>query len=305
MDPMERLIAADPLPEAERLTDADQAEADALLARILAEQPERARRAPRRRWVPAIAATAAAVALALVAIDVVDEDASGPGIIDRAVAAVSDPNAIYHTVEVLRLRGVDSDAPHRAWSSYTESWYGPNHATRQLGYTFRHGHRGRLLSEQVTRFWPRRDGRFRGRGAMYDPVHNRITHVGVGRLSNDRIPFFDPNGDPAAGLRKLQREGRLQLAGSERLDGHRVYRLTSTPFRWCEGLNRINYLVDARTYYPVFVRWVSQGRDHRIVSETRYLTYERLPFDPEHRKLLKMDPHPGAKVFGLPRYWRR
>jgi hypothetical protein len=180
-----------------------------------------------------------------------------------------------------------------------EVWYGPNHRTHRNAYDYRHGHRGRLRSEEVTRLWPKRNGRFAGRGAMYDPKRNRIMHVRVGRMSFDRIPFFDPNDNPAAGMRQLEREGRLRLVGSERFDGKRVYRLSSGPFRFGRLRHRIEYLVDARTYYPVFMRWVGLSAG-QVLAETRYLTYERLPFDAEHRGLLRMDPHPGAKVIPLP-----
>src|SRR3954452_23656538 len=117
MDPIERLTAADPLRELERLSASDQAEADALLARILVEEPatKPARRA-RRHWLPAVAATAAAAVLALIAIDVVDEDAPGPSVVDRAVAAVSAPNALYHTIELAKFGNQQG---------YRESWYGP------------------------------------------------------------------------------------------------------------------------------------------------------------------------------------
>jgi hypothetical protein len=296
MELMERLTAADPLPEKERLTDVEQAEADALLARILASERERAARRHARRWVLAVAVSACALALAVTLVDALDEGAPGPGVVDRAVAAVSEPNSIYHTIEVLRFNAIDGQ---RAQSGYTEAWYGPNHRTHRKGYDFRHGHRGRLRFEEVSRLWPKPNGRFGGRGAAYDPERNRIVHLRVGRMSNDRIPFFDPNGDPAAGMRQLEREGRLRLVGSERFDGKRVYRLTSGPFKLGGLRHRIEYLVDARTYYPVFMRWVGLSAG-QVLAETRYLTYERLPFDAEHRELLRMDPHPGAKVIPLP-----
>ena len=72
------------------------------------------------------------------------------------------------------------------------------------------------------------------------------------------------------------------------------------PFRLGGLRHRIEYLVDARRYYPVFMRWVRLGKRERVLAETRYLTYERLPFDAEHRKLLKLEPHPGARVIPLP-----
>ena len=284
MDPIERLTAADPLPEAERLSDAEQVEADALLARIVAEEPatKPARRA-RRHWLPAVAATAAAAVFALVAIDVVDEDAPGPSVVDRAVAAVSVENSIYHTVQVLTFG-------HQ--HAYVQGWFGPRVSHQKIYY-----HRGKPATESVLR--PRLTRPGRHVGIVFDAEHNLIQRARVYRGGgNSDFPEFDPSEDPAASLREFQREGRLRLVGSEEFEGRKVYRLVGdAAHKRGIRVNRVVTLVDAKTYYPVLSKWVfARHGPARVRFTTRFTTYERLPATAENRKLLQMDPHPGATV---------
>jgi hypothetical protein len=288
MDPMERLIAADPLPEAERLTDADRAEADALLARILAEEPKPARRAP-RRWLSAVVATAAAIALALVVIDVVDEDGPGPNVVERAVAALSVENSIYHMVEVLTFGGQHV---------YRESWFGPGASREKISYQ-----RGKLAVEEVLRPGVNRPGR--QVGVVFDAKHNLLQHVRPSRgAGGSDFPEIDPSRDPAAALRGLQRRGRLRVVGSEQFKGREVYRLVGDAPRRGIRVNRMVYLVDAETYYPVLVQWLfAKHGPARVRFTTHLTTYERLPATAENRKLLRMGPHPGATV--LDHYGKR
>jgi hypothetical protein len=288
MDPIERLRAADPLPEAERLSEADQREADALLARIVAEEPatKPARRA-RRHWLPVVAATAAAAVFALVAIDVVDEGAPGPSVVDRAVAAVSAENSIYHTVEVITFG-------HQ--HAYREGWYGPRVSHQKIYY-----HRGQLAVESVLS--PRLTRPGRHTGAIFDAKHDVLQHVHPSRGGGSSdFPEFDPSEDPVAALKEFQRQGRLRLVGSEEFEGRKVYRLVGdAPHRRGIRVNRSVVLVDAKTYYPVLTEWVfARHGPARVRFTTRFTTYERLPATAENRKLLKMEPHPGATV--LDRY---
>jgi hypothetical protein len=291
MDPIERLTAADPLPEAERLSDAEQVEGDALLARLLAEEPatKPARRA-RRHLLPAVAATAAAAVFALVAIDVVDEDAPGPSVVDRAVAAVSVQNSIYHTVEVMAFG-------HQ--HAYREGWYGPRVSHQKIYY-----HRGKLAAESVLR--PRLTRPGRHTGMTFDAKHNLLQHVRIYRGGrNSDFPEFDPSDDPAAALREFQRSGRLRLVGSEEFEGRKVYRVVGdAAHKRGIRVNRVVTLVDAKTYYPVLSKWVfARHGPARVRFTVRYTTYERLPATAENRKLLQMDPHPGATV--LDHYGKR
>jgi hypothetical protein len=289
MDPMERLIAADPLPEGERLTDDEQASADAMLAWILSDERKPARR-PRRHWALAIAATAAAIVLALVAIDVADEDAPGPNVVERAVAAVSVENSIYHTFEVVTVGDL---------RAYRESWFGPGASRQKISYK-----RGKLAVEEVLRPPIQRPGRHAG--IVFDARRNLLQHVHVSRGGGSSgFPEIDPSQDPAAALKGLRRQGRLRLLGSEELDGRKVYRLVGdAPHRRGIRVNRLVYLVDAKTYYPVRWQWVfARHGPGRVRAATRFTTYERLPATAENRKLLKMDRHPGATV--LDRYGKR
>jgi hypothetical protein len=287
-DPIERLAAADPLRDGELLTESEQREADMLLARILAEEPKRAprRRHHTRRWLVAVAATACGLALAVTAIDVLDEGGPGPSVVDRAVAAVSDANAIYHTIEVAKFG---------EQHAYREAWYG-SRVTHQKTYNYRDGRRGKLIIEEVTRPRRTRQGREGGLATVFDAEHNLIQRIRQGRSLNSPFPTIDQRKDPGAGLRELQRQGRLRLAGSQRFEGRRVYRLVGV-VHFPEGrVDRLIYLVDAHTYYPVFLRWVyTVHGSTRAGFESRFSTYERLPVTAESRALLRMDPHPGAR----------
>jgi hypothetical protein len=51
------------------------------------------------------------------------------------------------------------------------------------------------------------------------------------------------------------------------------------------------YLVDSETYYPLLVRYTFGSASIVI----RYSVYERLQFGASHRRLLQLDPHPGAR----------
>ncbi len=48
---------------------------------------------------------------------------------------------------------------------------------------------------------------------------------------------------------------------------------------------------------PVLWEWVfAKHGPARVRGKARFTSYERLPATAENRKLLKMGPHPGAKV---------
>jgi hypothetical protein len=86
------------------------------------------------------------------------------------------------------------------------------------------------------------------------------------------------------------------VAGTTHVDGKKAYRLVSGPVpgRPKGSVDRLEYVVDAETYYPVSLRWRHRFERHLIVVTTRYLVYERLPLDEHGRELLRLDPHPGA-----------
>jgi hypothetical protein len=296
-DLMERLVAADPARDAERLTPEEQREAEALLARLLATprgsgaQARDARRRVSRRALGAVGAACAA-AVAFAAIDLLDSDAPGAGIVEKAVAAVTRDDAVYHVV----ARQTASGATGPAWTLQSESWHTSDGRMHRKLFAVRGERRGRLLDEFAGRRLPGRDG---GPALRYDPRENTIMEMGFGRAPDaDAVPDIDQFGDPGAQLRAFQEQGRLRLAGTTRVGGRRAYRLVSdSTTRWRGfAFERVEYLVDSETYFPL-----SQRVSARVDAEptyrlfTRYLVYERLPLDARSRAQLDLDPHPGAR----------
>jgi hypothetical protein len=302
-DVMERLAAADPAPHAERLSREEQREAEALLARVLATPIEpaadrrRLRRRPvgRRRLLVAFGAACAAVA-AVAAIELFDSGApGGGGIIEKAVAAVTREDVVYHALE--RRRATGSGFPDVGQTTYAESWRTTDGRIRAKEFAANGTHVRTLRAEWAGTLRP---GRTLGPALRYDPRENAIYPSGVGRppLDADPVPDIDPFADPGVRLRELQRRGQLRVADTTTFGGRRAYRLVAdSPSRWRSfTFEGVEYLVDAETYLPltqrVTVRVDDPERTYRLF--TRYLTYERVPLDSRTRALLDLDPHPGA-----------
>jgi hypothetical protein len=292
-DLIQRLRDADPLRDAEHLTPEQQREADALLARLTAE-PVTPRARPRvRRWALA-GGVACALALVLGAVSLFDDHGGGPGVAERAIAAVSDKTAIYHTVSITRATvpdAEDSSPP----AAIFEAWDAPDGSTHQKFFRVVRGHRGKLRGEMAGRLRPKTKGRFGGPLLTYDARANTIRHTRFGRSPGRGAPTLVPGADPGRTLRSLQAQGRLRLAGKTRVGDRDAYRLVSRPVPGlAKGtVQRYEYVVDSQTYYPLLVHY----RSGTLRLTVRYLVYERLPFDASHRKLLKLDPHPGAKEY--------
>jgi hypothetical protein len=301
-DPMERLAAADPLRDGEQLTPEEEREAEALLARLLATpvgpatEERRARRPRLRRLALAAAGVACSAAAAFAAINLVDSDgpALGPGVVERAVAAVTQDDSVYHVLERTRATGNIPEGFDR--TVYFESWYTTDGRIHRKTFAASGERRGRLLGEEAGR---RRPGRQGGRLLRYVPGQNSITEGGFGRAPDaDAVPDIDPFGDPGAQLRALQEQGRLRLAGTTQVEGRRAHRLVSdATTRWRSfAFERVEYLVDYDTYLPLSLRVtarVDSEQTHSLL--TRYLIYERLPLNARSRALLALDPHPGAE----------
>jgi hypothetical protein len=295
-DPLGRLAAADPLPDAEQLTAEEQREADALLADLLATPVEAGERRPvrrRLRWA-LVAAAACAAAIVVAAVNVLDSDTTGPTIVERAVAAVSREDAVYHVLE--RRRGTGSGFPKGGQTIYSEYWRTTDGRMHGKAFAANGARRGRLLEEFAGKLRP---GRTLGPALRYDPREDAVHPTGIGRPAGiDEVPDIDPFADPAARLRELQRRGQLRVADAIRFEGRRAYRLVAdSPTRWHSfTFDGVEYLVDAKTYFPLTQRVsvrVDSERTYKLV--TRYLVYERLPFDGRSRAQLALDPHPGAK----------
>jgi hypothetical protein len=301
-DPMEMLAAADPLRDRERPTPEEEREADELLTRLLATAPagaeQRGGGRPRvRRW--ALAAVGA-VAAALAATSLIDSDAPGGGIVERAVAAVTQDDVIYHVVE--RSRVEVSYEPDADTTHYIESFHTTEGHIHQRTFAARDGRKGRMLDDFAGVWIP---GRRVNPLLRWDASTNTISEAGIGPGPDTGAPALDPFNEPGAQLRTLQEQGRLRVTGTTQVAGRRAYRLESGTIshpRLRDGEERVEFLVDADTYLPLARTYASVHRstdpEHpisRIVVSSRFLVYERLPLNAKNRALLDLDPHPGAK----------
>jgi len=312
---MERLAAADPLRDGEGLTADEQREAEEILARLLAT-PARPESAPhrgsrgrrlRRGLAAAIAVTLAGVA-AVAALDLIDSGSPGPSVIDRAVAAVSRGNSIYHSVtrrQIITKGGTQGDV-----SFFQESWSTSDGRFHRKSFRTVGGRRGMLVEEIAGKWRPGRaqgpalmyvapDNRRPGRTSGPVPVYagNTISRGGFGyRAQPGAAPSLDPYGDPGAQLRQLQEQGRLRFAGETRVDGRAAYRLVSDVKQLGRrGRESVEFMVDSETYLPLAEHLSRRsGANFGYDIRTRFLTYERLPLNKRNLALLKLDPHPGA-----------
>ena len=292
-DLMERLAAADPMADAERLSAEQQHEADALLDRLLATPAEPvARPRARRRLLRFAAAAACAAAALFVVLNVVDSETPAPNVIDRAIAALSDGDAVYHVVS--RTRGEVSFDPRGTRTLWNESWHTTSGMMHNRWYTDRDGRRGRYVEDFAGR---RRPGRRGGPALRWSILDNTITESGFGSSGGGvGAPGIDPF-DPARSLRESQAEGRLRVAGTTEVDGRRAYRLVSGTVPGHSGSKEhTELLVDAETYLPLAQRYSALLKgESTYKSFTRFLTYERLPLNDQTKAHLDLDPHPGAK----------
>ena len=298
-DLMERLAAADPLPDAERLNPEDQREADALLASLLAGPTEDHAAEPRpwrpRRFAVAAAGALCAAAAAFAAINLLDSDTPGPGVIEKAVAAVTGEGAVYHVLQ--RGSGSSTGIPEqRRQSFYFESWHTPDGRTHRKTFEAEPGRRVRLLEDWAGRRLPGRRG---GPLLRWDARSNTIYAGGFAVGSGTKgAPRIDPFGDPGATLRALEREGRLRVDGTVQVGDRVAYRLVSgvVPGPTDGEEESVEFLVDSETYLPLAQRyWVRFGSAKPSTYRFRYLVYERLPLNSRTRAQLDLDPHPGAK----------
>jgi hypothetical protein len=312
---MERLERANPIPSGEAVTPEERRDADALLERIVAEPaskpaPQRRARPPLRprRLALAGALGAALVAAAIVAVDLIDADRGPDGILEQAVAAVSQDDAIYaiahrerHVTRPLEGRGrVQRDSAFRRYWL----WAG-GRRSRFLDYRLRpNGEPGRLMTESVS------DGS--GLSWWNADTNEIIVLDRSGEPEDpqsppedDDYPGVNPFLEPGAQLRALVDDGSLRVAGRTRLRGRSAYVLVSgrlsNPSPGIES-ERVTYLVDSRTFLPLALRMrvvadLVHGRE-LMTTRVDYLRYERLPVTDANKALLRMSPHPGADRTG-------
>jgi hypothetical protein len=293
-DLMERLAAADPLPDAEAMSPAQQREADALLERLLATpvEHERARR-PRGRWVQLGVATACVAAVLFAALSLLDSDNSpAPRVLDQAIAALTQKDAIYHYEAIASARA--SEFPDERRKLFFESWHTTSGRLHRKAWLLRNGRKSPRYDELAGQ---RRPGRLGGPALRYDPFANMIRESGFGTSAGgEGAPGVDEF-DPSTSLRELQSEGRLRLRGRVEVAGKLAYRLVSGPVPGrTDSVVRVEFLVDAETYLPRLQRYSVRYENGATMEATwRYLTYERLPLNDKTEGLLALDPHPGAK----------
>jgi hypothetical protein len=266
-------------------------EAEALLARLLAEPVGAPRRRGGRRLVLAAAGAACVIAGAFVAVNLVDSDAPGPGVVEKAVAAVTQDDVVFHVVE--RMEATVPSGMGEDMTTYSESWNtadGRFHFKRYVSG----GPGADVLSEYAGRRLP-------GRGVAtmlgWDRQEDTIREMGFG-FDSGPVANLDPLGDPGAQLRALEEQGRLRLAGTTEVDGRRAYRLESGPVTLPgerETEHRTVFLVDAETYLPLVKRHTLDTSAGKATLLSHYTVYERLPLNEETSELLALDPHPGAK----------
>jgi hypothetical protein len=277
--------------------DPDEFEPDAAeLERILAT-PVAAVRTPRRHGRLAVAGAVAAVAAAAV-IAFVPFVGGSTDVLARAAAALNDPEAILHfkarqeghTIEVWQTAGARQ---HRFIYDGALEWVEDWDARTSMAYSAER-------DEVIRHTEP----------DLFDPAHR------VPRGLDSPYPGGGTNvtDDLARLLERARRgEDRIRLIGETAVRGIPVYELRidftiqvieftpgakvddpqSAPTRPVQ-VSRIVY-VDRERFLPVRVVERMAGADPVV---TEFLVAERLPRTPEHERLLRMAPHPGAKVVG-------
>jgi hypothetical protein len=291
-DLMERLAAADPVPDVKALSAEQQREADALLEQLLATPAEPRPRA-RRRWPQLAAGCAVAAVAAFAALSLLDSDKGpAPQVVARAAAALSQDDVIYHFEAIARATAPDMPGANRSY--FFESWRTTSGRMHTKDYAVKDGGKGRFYGDFAGR---RRPGRLGGPALRYDAIANMISESGFGTApGGGGAPGLDPF-DPGRSLKELQGEGRLHSQGRVEVDGKQAYRLVSGPVRARDkSVERVEILVNPDTYLPLAQRYsVRYENGSTMTAYWRYLTYERLPLNANTRSLLYLSPHPGAK----------
>jgi hypothetical protein len=291
---MERLAAADPLRDGEQMTPEDQREANALLERLLATPVDAKTHRPRlRRRALAVAGVACAAVAGPAAIDLLDADTPGSGVIDKAVAAVTRQGFVYHVVE---FTTASASPPLEDGASappvLAESWYTSDGRLHRKAFVVRDGKKGRLAEDYAG--W-QHAGRRAGAALRFDGFTNTITESGWARNPGG-APTIDSAQAPGGQLRALVEDGRLRVAGTTSVDGKRAYRLVSGKIDMDGAELEIEFTVDASSYLPLSQHITTRqdgGQTYDV--ETRYRTYEQLPLNARTDRLLALDPHPDAK----------
>ena len=290
---MDRLTAADPVADAGPLSPEGRREADALLEHLLAAPAEGPRERQGRRWPRLAVATVAVALLVFAALSLLDsDDGPAPNVLAKAVAALTQKDAVYHAVLTAHVHG--SDVPKSRFTPLYETWHTAGGRMHWRTYIEKNGRRGRLVEDFAGQ---RRPGRLGGPGLRWESRSNEIYEFGFGRDPNIHgAPTVDPFA-PGRGLRELQAEGRLRVAGEVEVDGRKAYRLLSPTVRGTGGSReRSEIVVDAKSYLPRLQRlFVRAPTGSTMAVVWRYRLYERLPLNDRTSALLDFDPPARAR----------
>jgi hypothetical protein len=111
--------------------------------------------------------------------------------------------------------------------------------------------------------------------------------------------------DPVTRIRTMLRDGRARVLSRTIAGGRAVWRLQLNlqPRRGRYPFPPATLLVDATTFVPIQLTSYGGGFKSRtgrfvptVKAVARYLVYERLPYTPASRALLRVSPHPEARV---------
>jgi Sigma-70 region 2 len=217
----------------------------------------------------ALGAATAAVGLTLfLALDLFDSGTPGPDVVQKALAAVSSKNAIYHLVVFEDQSSTPEDPaikdPNLRWRGrfFSESWFGPGYRLHTRSFRYDHGRRGRATSEIAGRSGICRERRCRmiGKGLQYDRRRNVARAIGIGPVAQSgpigpASVTVNPFADPSARLRQALERHLLRVAGTTEVAGRTAYRLVSKVSRQGPAIfhvrAHIEYLVDAESYLPL------------------------------------------------------
>ncbi len=249
----------------------------ALVAAIAREHSKIADRL--RRWPFAFGCAAAVAACAAVAIVLVARSGTAPGIADKAYGAISPRSGIMHFV-------AQYDLPKR---HYAEHWIDLRRPVRQRIVYSAGGrvsaHRGQIVYT----------GRPEPRLTAKDT--NRQTIVTA-------APSAAPSGvltagsDPTLVYRKLLHAGTVRSESKTVYRGRPAYRLVidwRPPYKLVGNVwtgERLVYVVDRRTYFPLESTWRSDPSMGGGTSTIRYPVFEILPDTAQTRALLEPAKNP-------------
>lgn len=243
------------------------------LAQLAVADEAAQRSSTRRHWRrPTVALAVPALAVILLAVVAIAPSNQSGGLAG-AYAAMSPDGQILHTVQQITIKNDGRLALAQTSETF---WDGS-----RLRGIIRDG--DELVSETVVD-----DGSV----ITYLAKRNRLREAPLNLQGGAR------HMDPVQIFRELYRDGKLDDAGSQTVDGRQLTKVTMS-----EGRELRTWLIDPETENPV--QYTIQAGDPQApeyVFTARYTTYERLPLTEGNKIKLQMTDRPGAdKLPGLAR----